>query len=44
MLVSDIFGVIFLEPGFRGVDVCEHLEMLGVTDLLLVLTLRGSSD
>jgi hypothetical protein len=28
------FGVIFLEPCFRGVDVCEHLEMLRVTDLL----------
>jgi hypothetical protein len=28
------FGVIFLEPCFRGVDVCEHLEMLRVTDPL----------
>jgi hypothetical protein len=26
-------GIIFLEPCFRGVDVCEHLELLGVTDL-----------
>ncbi len=28
------FGVIFLEPYFRGVGVCKHLEMIGVTDLL----------
>ena len=28
------FGVIFLEPYFRGVGVCEHLEMIGITDLL----------
>src|ERR1700730_4952469 len=31
---SDAFGVIFLEPCFRGVGVREDLEMLGVTDLL----------
>ncbi len=28
------FGVIFLEPYFRGVGVCKHLEIIGVTDLL----------
>src|SRR5713226_7000966 len=27
------FGVVFLEPGFRGVDICKHLEMLGIADL-----------
>jgi hypothetical protein len=29
------FGVIFLEPCFRGVDACKDLEMIGVTDLLV---------
>jgi hypothetical protein len=28
------FGVILLKPCFRGVGVREHLQMLGVTDLL----------
>jgi hypothetical protein len=28
------YGVIFLEPCFCGVSVCEHLEMIGITDLL----------
>jgi len=32
--IATLPGVIFLEPRFRGVDVCEHLEMIGVTDLL----------
>jgi hypothetical protein len=27
-------GVIFLEPRFRSVGICKHLEMFGVTDLL----------
>jgi hypothetical protein len=31
----DAFGVIFLESCFRGVDVRKHLELLGVTDLLV---------
>ena len=28
------FGVIFLEPCFRGVGVCEHLEVVSVADFL----------
>jgi hypothetical protein len=28
------FGVIFLEPRFRGVDIREHLDVVGVADLL----------
>ena len=34
ILECHAFGVIFLEPCFRGVDVCEYLEMIDVTDLL----------
>jgi hypothetical protein len=28
------FGVVFLEPGFRGVGIRENLDMLGVANLL----------
>jgi hypothetical protein len=38
ILECHAFGVIFLKPCFRGVGVREHLEMISVTDLLLVLT------
>jgi hypothetical protein len=27
------FGVIFLEPFFRGVDIRKHFDMVGVADL-----------
>jgi hypothetical protein len=27
------FGVIFFKPFFRGVYICEHLEMIGIADL-----------
>jgi hypothetical protein len=32
ILECHAFGIIFLEPSFRGVDIYKHFEMLGVAD------------
>src|ERR1700730_13301075 len=34
ILECHAFGVIFLQPCFHGVDVCEHLEMTGVANMM----------
>jgi hypothetical protein len=28
-------GIVFREPDFRGVRVCEHLEVVGIANLLV---------
>jgi hypothetical protein len=38
VLKGHAFGILFLEPGFRGVGIREDLEMIAVSDLLAVLT------
>jgi hypothetical protein len=30
ILERDAFGIVFLEPFFRGVDVREHLDMVSI--------------
>src|SRR6266480_1871031 len=34
ILKGDALGIVLLEPFFRGVCVCEHLDVLGVANLL----------
>lgn len=34
ILKGDPFGIVFLEPGFRGVSGSEDLDVLGVANLL----------
>ena len=38
VLKGDAFGIVFLEPFFRGVRGGEDLEVIGVANLLLLLT------
>jgi hypothetical protein len=33
ILERPALGIVLLEPSFRSVDICEHLEMIGVADL-----------
>jgi hypothetical protein len=32
MLERDALGIVLLEPFLRGGSICEHLDVLGVTD------------
>jgi hypothetical protein len=32
-------GIVLLEPRFRGVRICKHLEMIGIPDLFAGLSL-----
>ena len=38
ILKRHAFRVVFLEPSFRSVRICEHLEMIGSPTCLLVST------
>jgi len=40
ILKGDALGIVLLEPFFRGVCVCEHLDVLGIANCLLVLTVQ----
>jgi hypothetical protein len=31
---GDALQVVFLEPCFRGIEVCKHFDMIGIADLL----------
>jgi hypothetical protein len=32
-LKSNAYRIVFLEPSFRGVRICKHLQVIGVFDL-----------
>jgi hypothetical protein len=34
VLKGNAFGIVLLEPRFRGILIGEHLDVFGVTDLL----------
>jgi hypothetical protein len=34
ILKGHAFRIVFLEPSFRGVGICEDLEVIGVSDRL----------
>ena len=41
MFERHAFGVIFLKPFFGGVDIREHLDMVGVADLFAGIEVIG---
>jgi hypothetical protein len=40
VLKSHAFGIVFLKPFFRGVGIREHLDVLGVANLLAGVDVR----